>query len=90
MISPSIYFEIEQEIKQTPTQYLPTLLSIIHTFREGVCVDKLSSSVRVAANETQTPFDDLFGIIKTNKTASLEDMERAISQRAMERFNDSN
>jgi hypothetical protein len=45
MSTPSIYFEIEKEIKQTPTQYLPTLLSIIHAFREGVCLDKFSSSI---------------------------------------------
>lgn len=43
MISTDIYFEIEQEIKQTPTQYLPTLLNIIHAFREGVCIDKLNT-----------------------------------------------
>ena len=34
-------------------------------------------------------FDDLFGIIKTDKTASLEDMKQAIYQRVKERFNDS-
>lgn len=78
MSSPSIYFEIEQEIKQTPTQYLPTLLSIIHAFREGVCLDKLSSSVQTATNETQTPFDDLFGMVKTTRTVSLEEMEQGL------------
>ena len=88
MSTPSIYFEIEKEIKQTPTQYLPTLLSIIHAFREGVCIDKLSSSVQLATNETQTPFDDLFGMIKTTQTVSLEEMEQAISEQGLERFND--
>jgi hypothetical protein len=88
MSTPSIYFEIEKEIKQTPTQYLPTLLSIIHAFREGVCLDKFSSSVQSATNETQTPFDDLFGMIKTTQTVSLEEMEQAISEQGLERFND--
>lgn len=88
MSTPSIYFEIEKEIKQTPTQYLPTLLSIIHAFREGVCLDKFSSSVQIATNETQTPFDDLFGMIKTTQSVSLEEMEQAISEQGLERFND--
>lgn len=88
MISTDIYSEIEQEIRQTPAQYLPTLLTIIHAFREGVCIDKLSSPVQSAANEGQTPFDDLFGMIKTTRTVSLEEMERAISEQGLERFND--
>lgn len=29
--------QIEQELKQTPIEYLPVLLNIIHAFREGVC-----------------------------------------------------
>lgn len=44
MISPSIYFEIEQEIKQTPVEYLPTLLNILHAFREGVCANQLQQA----------------------------------------------
>lgn len=88
MISPDIYFEIEQEIKQTPTQYLPTLLNIIHAFREGVCADKLSNPVQSVGNETQSPFDDLFGMITATRTVSLEEMEQAISEQGLERFND--
>jgi len=88
MISTDIYFEIEQEIKQTPTQYLPTLLNIIHAFREGVCIDKLNSPFQSIEKTTQTPFDDLFGMIKTTRTVSLEEMEQAISEQGLERFND--
>lgn len=42
----------------------------------------------ITKSDTKNNFDDLFGIIKTDKTASIEDMERAIYQRVMERFND--
>jgi hypothetical protein len=88
MISTDIYFEIEQEIKQTPPQYLPALLNIIHAFREGVCFDKLNNPILPIENKAQTPFDDLFGMIKTTRTVSLEEMEQAISEQGLERFND--
>lgn len=33
------------------------------------------------------PFDDLFGMVKTTRTVSLEEMEKAISEQGLERFN---
>lgn len=88
MISSDIYFEIEQEIKQTPQKYLPTLLNIIHAFREGICADKLNSQTEAVEKKAEMPFDDLFGMIKATRTVSLAEMEQAISEQGLERFND--
>ena len=38
--------------------------------------------------KTKKPFDDLFGILKASHSVSLEDMEIAISEQGLERFND--
>lgn len=38
--------------------------------------------------ESDSSFDDLFGIFTATRTATLEDMQQAIYQRAKERFND--
>ncbi len=53
MISSNIYFEIEQEIKQTPIEYLPTLLNIIHAFREGVCTNSAEEGFKIGWQEIQ-------------------------------------
>jgi hypothetical protein len=37
---------------------------------------------------TQNAFQDLFGMLKAKKGVSLDEMERAISNKARERFND--
>lgn len=39
---------------------------------------------------TSNHFDDLFGLFTATNSASLEDMDKAIRHRAVERFNDSN
>lgn len=81
--------QIEQEIKQTPLEYLPTLLNIIHAFREGLCNNKLDTPIKpIEKTAAATPFDDLFGMIKTTRSVSLEEIEVAISEQGLERFND--
>ena len=39
------------------------------------------------SDEKLQPFDDLFGMVKTTRTVSLEEIEQAISQQGLERFN---
>ena len=41
-----------------------------------------------AVPEGESHFQDLFGLLTASETASLEDMEQAILQRAKERFDD--
>lgn len=36
----------------------------------------------------ENPFDDLFGIVKTTHSVSLEEIELALSEQGLERFND--
>ncbi|MFI3185475.1 MAG: hypothetical protein QX198_05790 [Methylococcaceae bacterium] len=40
--------------------------------------------------KTENPFDDLFGIVKATHSVSLEEIELAISEQGLERFNDCN
>ena len=42
-----------------------------------------------AKPSTSNNFDDLFGILKASHSVSLEEIEQAISQQGLERFNDS-
>lgn len=39
------------------------------------------------SDEKLQPFDDLFGMVKTTRTVSLEEIEQALSQQGLERFN---
>ena len=36
----------------------------------------------------ENPFDDLFGIVKATHSVSLEEIELALSEQGLERFND--
>jgi hypothetical protein len=45
--------QIELELKQTPSEYLPALLNIIHTFRESVCMNSAEDSFKVGWHEIQ-------------------------------------
>jgi hypothetical protein len=36
----------------------------------------------------ENPFDDLFGIVKSTHSVSLEEIELALSEQGLERFND--
>lgn len=36
----------------------------------------------------ENPFDDLFGIVKATRSVSLEEIELALSEQGLERFND--
>ncbi|MDD5214909.1 MAG: hypothetical protein PHQ03_05150 [Methylococcales bacterium] len=41
----SPYFEqIQLELAQTPNEYLPALLNIIHNFRESICLNSAEES----------------------------------------------
>ena len=61
----NIYLEqIEQEIQQTPQEYLPALLNIIHSFRESVTLNSPQKSFQqgwkeALAGETQ-PIETLW------------------------------
>ena len=65
MNSQKTYLEqIQQELKQTPVEYLPALLTIIHSFRESVCINSAEDSFKVAWQEVQNeqyhPISDLW------------------------------
>jgi hypothetical protein len=45
--------QIQQELKQTPAEYLPVLLSIIHAFRESVCINSAEENFRNGWQEMQ-------------------------------------
>lgn len=46
------YFEqIQQELNQTPVEYLPTLLTIIHNFRESACLDSVATGFSISWQE---------------------------------------
>jgi hypothetical protein len=54
MTTQEIYIEqIQQELKQTPVEYLPALLNIIHTFRESVCMNNAEESFKIGWQEIQ-------------------------------------
>jgi hypothetical protein len=79
--------QIQLELKQTPSEYLPVLLNMIHAFRETV-LDFNKTSAVSSESVKQNPFDDLFGIVKTTHSVSLEEIELAISEQGLERFSD--
>ena len=88
MTTQEAYLEqIELELKQTPVEYLPALLNMIHTFRETV-LDFSKTSAVSSESVKQNPFDDLFGIVKATHSVSLEEIELALSEQGLERFND--
>ena len=39
-------------------------------------------------SDIENPFDDLFGIVKATHSVSLEEIELAVSEQGLERFND--
>jgi hypothetical protein len=41
-------------------------------------------------SKVENPFDDLFGIVKTTHSVSLEEIELVISEQRLEGFNDCN
>ena len=43
--------QIELELKQTPAEYLPALLTIIHVFRESVCSDNAPKGFEISWQE---------------------------------------
>ncbi len=43
--------QIEQEIQQTPLEYLPALLNIIHSFRESVTLNSPQKSFQQGLKE---------------------------------------
>jgi hypothetical protein len=45
--------KIQLELKQTPSEYLPALLNIIHTFRESVCMNSAEESFKIGWREIQ-------------------------------------
>jgi hypothetical protein len=47
-----------------------------------------NETVAQAKPSTSNNFDNLFGILKATHSVSLEEMEQAISQQGLERFND--
>lgn len=45
MIANNVYIEqIQSELRQTPNEYLPALLNIIHNFRESICLNSATES----------------------------------------------
>jgi hypothetical protein len=67
---------LESQLKLPPGRALLTLLQDNET-------------ATGAKPSTSNNFDDLFGILKASHSVSLEEMEQAISQQGLERFNDS-
>jgi hypothetical protein len=54
MVTEETYLEqIQAELKQTPAEYLPALLSIIHSFRESICITNAEDSFGSGWRETQ-------------------------------------
>jgi hypothetical protein len=54
MSTQAAYLEqIQQELIQTPSEYLPALLNIIHTFRESVCMNSAEESFKIGWREIQ-------------------------------------
>jgi hypothetical protein len=45
--------QIQQELKQTPAEYLPALLSIIYAFRKSVCINSAEEIFRSGWQEMQ-------------------------------------
>jgi hypothetical protein len=45
--------KIQQELEQTPTEYLPALLNIIHTYRESICLNSAVESFKIGWQEMQ-------------------------------------
>jgi hypothetical protein len=85
MTTQETYLEqIEHELKQTPVEYLPALLNMIHAFRETVW--NLNETSVVSNDSVKPhPFNDLFGIVKATHSVSLEEIELAISEQGVER-----
>lgn len=52
--TPSCTQELHDEIDQTPEEYRPLLLRIVHSFREGVCSTQAKRLV-----ETQEALEDI-------------------------------
>ncbi|MBF0378890.1 MAG: hypothetical protein HQK72_15625 [Desulfamplus sp.] len=95
MITQEIYIEqIQQELEQTPAEYLPALLNIIHSYRESICRKPFGNLQTFQAPSNnfsqQKTLDDLFGLLTAEISVSIEDMEKTISLKAQERFNDCN
>jgi len=83
----SIEIEIDANGYIHSTEPLPTgRRGILTLFEEKT----FSSELQPAANEPtqQNHFQDLFGILTAKRSVSLEEMEQAISQHALECFND--
>lgn len=45
--------QIQRELKQTPSEYLPALLNIIHTFRESVPIESAKESFTAGWDDIQ-------------------------------------
>lgn len=45
--------KIQQEVKLTPSEYLPALLNIIHSFRESVALDSAKESFKAGWDDLQ-------------------------------------
>ena len=56
--------QLQDEIRQVPEEYLPALLSIVHTFRESVSLKSAEASLRQgwqeAVNGDTQPIDTLW------------------------------
>lgn len=45
--------QIELELKQTPSEYLPALLNIIHSFRESIVLNSAEEGFKIGWQEIQ-------------------------------------
>ena len=56
--------KLEEEIRHVPTEYLPALLNIVHTFRESVSLKDAPESFKQGWHEAMTgdthPIDTLW------------------------------
>ncbi len=63
--------QLIQEIKATPGEYLPTLLSIVRVFRESITLKPAENSFQQGWNEAMTgetmPIDELWTDIDNGK-----------------------
>jgi hypothetical protein len=61
--------QIQYELNETPVEYLPDLLSMIHNFRERMCsknnaVDSFSQGWRELQDENYQPIQNLWDDVK--------------------------
>ncbi len=82
-IDDTIYHDLAEKIGSTNVSaYIQSLLQPILYFNAENCADKdeLSNAVKIDTVK-ESSFDEVFGMLKTDKSVSLEEMDEAIRRR---------